>query len=119
MSWLARHAARYINQPGVTVRQCPPSRDLAPLAAAAPSLGSFLESMRALVPSLADMGLLAVPKRKVSPHRRGNRNSTKFIRFVPVAAQCSRCKRVFQQHQHPRKCEEEACPAFALRQMPK
>lgn len=65
MSWLARHAARYINQPGVTVRQCPPSRDLAPLAAAAPSLGSFLESMRALVPSLADMGLLAVPKRKV------------------------------------------------------
>lgn len=52
---------------------------------------------------------------QVTPHRRGNRSATKFIRFVPVVSQCSKCNRVFQQHQLPRKCDKDDCPAFNLR----
>lgn len=65
MSWLVRHSARFISQSGVAVQQCLSPQSLVPLTAAAPSLGSLLDSMRALVPSLADIGFLAVPKRKV------------------------------------------------------
>ena len=56
--------------------------------------------------------------RQVSPHRRGNRNATKFIRFIPVVAQCSKCERVFKQHEMPSKCEEDECPAFNMRPRP-
>lgn len=55
---------------------------------------------------------------QVSPHRKGKRSATKFIRFVPVVGQCSQCGRVFQPHAMPSKCEEEGCPAFNLRARP-
>ena len=55
---------------------------------------------------------------QVSPHRKGKRSATKFIRFVPVVAQCSKCQRVFEQHAMPSKCEEDECPAFNLRSRP-
>jgi Zn finger protein HypA/HybF involved in hydrogenase expression len=55
---------------------------------------------------------------QVSPHRKGKRSATKFIRFVPVVAQCSKCERVFEQHAMPSKCEEDECPAFNLRSRP-
>lgn len=60
----------------------------------------------------------APPPPQVTAHRRGNRNATKFIRFVPVVAQCSKCQKVFQQHSVPRKCAEEECPSFVLRARP-
>ena len=59
-----------------------------------------------------------MPDSQVSPHRKGKRSANKFIRFVPVVAQCSKCQRVFQQHSMPSKCEEEDCPAFTLRARP-
>ena len=55
---------------------------------------------------------------QVSPHRKGKRSATKFIRFVPVVSQCSQCGRVFAQQSLPSKCKEEACPAFRLRARP-
>lgn len=55
---------------------------------------------------------------QVSPHRKGKRSATKFIRFVPVVAQCSKCERVFQPHAMPSKCAEDDCPAFNLRPRP-
>ncbi|KDD76346.1 hypothetical protein H632_c259p1 [Helicosporidium sp. ATCC 50920] len=45
---------------------------------------------------------MAVPKRKVTPHRKGKRAATKYIRYVPVVSQCSKCERIFQQHSLPR-----------------
>lgn len=62
--------------------------------------------------------LMAVPKRKVTPHRKGNRSATKFIRFVPIVSQCSKCQKVFPQHAMPSKCDEEECPAFNVRRNP-
>lgn len=62
--------------------------------------------------------LLAAPKRKVTPSRKGNRSATKFVRFIPVVSQCSTCKRIFPQHAMPSKCEEEECPAFPIRKNP-
>lgn len=53
---------------------------------------------------------LAVPKKKVSRHRRGMRNAGKGLRRVPVVAQCSVCKKVMQQHVVPKKCAREDCP---------
>ena len=55
---------------------------------------------------------------QVSPHRKGKRSANKFIRFVPVVSQCSKCQRVFQQQAMPSKCEEDECPAFNLRACP-
>lgn len=65
-----------------------------------------------------DTLLMAVPKRKVTPHRKGNRSATKFIRFVPIVSQCSKCQKVFPQHAMPSKCDEEECPAFNVRRNP-
>eukprot|EP00890_Picochlorum_soloecismus_P005402 jgi/Picsp_1/5863/NSC_03222-R1_protein len=62
--------------------------------------------------------LMAVPKRKVTPHRKGNRSATKFIRFIPIVSQCSKCQKVFPQHAMPSKCEDEECPAFNVRKNP-
>ncbi|KAL4422708.1 hypothetical protein ABPG75_008905 [Micractinium tetrahymenae] len=87
--------------------------------AAAPAAALGWQRLAGLLPSsLADSQLLAAPKKKVSPHRRGNRNATKYIRFVPVVAQCSKCQRVFQQQSVPSKCDEDECPAFSLRARP-
>ena len=65
---------------------------------------------------------MRLPRRRhpaqVSPHRKGKRSATKFLRWVPVVSQCSKCSRVFQQHQTPSKCDEEGCPAFNLRARP-
>jgi len=65
-----------------------------------------------------DSMLMAVPKRKVTPHRKGNRSATKFIRFVPIVSQCSKCQKVFPQHAMPSKCDDEECPAFNVRRNP-
>jgi len=62
--------------------------------------------------------LMAVPKRKVTPHRKGNRSATKFIRFIPIVSQCSKCQKVFPQHAMPSKCDDEECPAFNVRRNP-
>lgn len=55
---------------------------------------------------------MAVPKRKVTPSRKGNRSATKFTRRVPVVSQCSKCSRVFPPHVMPSSCSEDECPAF-------
>ncbi len=68
--------------------------------------------------SLASSPTRLVIYLQVSPHRKGKRSANKFIRFVPVVAQCSKCQRVFQQHSLPSKCEQEECPAFTLRARP-
>ena len=59
--------------------------------------------------------LMAAPKRKTTPSRKGMRSSSKYIRFVPVVSQCSKCSRVFPPHSMPSKCEEDDCPAFPNR----
>lgn len=68
--------------------------------------------------TLSDSVWFAVPKRKVSPHRRGNRNANKHIRFVPVVSQCSKCEKIFEQHSMPSRCKHDDCPAFNLRAKP-
>ncbi|CAM6090064.1 unnamed protein product [Calypogeia fissa] len=44
------------------------------------------------------MQLMAVPKRKVSPSRRGKRNGPKALKPVPVVAQCKVCGRIKLPH---------------------
>jgi hypothetical protein len=46
-----------------------------------------------------------------------NAGSAPVTPAVPLAC-CSKCDRVFKQHQMPSKCEEEECPAFNLRKRP-
>ena len=58
---------------------------------------------------------MAAPKRKTTPSRKGMRSSSKYVKFVPVVSQCSKCSRVFPPHAMPSKCEEEECPAFPNR----
>ncbi|KAL3143505.1 hypothetical protein ABBQ38_002310 [Trebouxia sp. C0009 RCD-2024] len=52
---------------------------------------------------------LAVPKKKVSPHRRGMRNAGKHRKMVPVMSRCKECSKVFPIHQLAR-CNVENCP---------
>lgn len=56
--------------------------------------------------------LMAAPKKKTSPSRKGMRSASKFVEFIPVVSQCSKCARVFPPHTMPSKCEEHECPAF-------
>lgn len=56
--------------------------------------------------------LMAAPKRKTTPSRKGMRSSSKYVRFVPVVSECSKCSRIFPPHAMPSKCEEDECPAF-------
>lgn len=44
------------------------------------------------------MELMAVPKRKVSPHKRGIRNGPKALKPVPVIIRCKSCGRVKLPH---------------------
>ncbi|KAI3430432.1 hypothetical protein D9Q98_005027 [Chlorella vulgaris] len=88
-------------------------------SAAGVSLQRLAALWPALLPSpLSDSQWLAVPKHKVSRHRKGKRSANKYIRFVPVVAQCSKCERIFQQNSLPSKCDEDECPAFTLRARP-
>ncbi|XP_050237632.1 uncharacterized protein LOC126687215 [Mercurialis annua] len=44
------------------------------------------------------MELMAVPKRKVSPHKRGIRNGPKALKPTPVIVRCRSCGRVKLPH---------------------
>ncbi|XP_059317304.1 uncharacterized protein LOC132067917 [Lycium ferocissimum] len=44
------------------------------------------------------MDLMAVPKKKVSPHKRGIRNGPKALKPVPVIMRCTVCGRVKLPH---------------------
>ncbi|KAK7274665.1 hypothetical protein RIF29_15762 [Crotalaria pallida] len=44
------------------------------------------------------MELMAVPKKKVSPHKRGIRNGPKALKPIPVIVQCKSCGRVRLPH---------------------
>ncbi|KAG5608127.1 hypothetical protein H5410_019408 [Solanum commersonii] len=44
------------------------------------------------------MELMAVPKKKVSPHKRGIRNGPKALKPVPVIIRCKACGRVKLPH---------------------
>ncbi|XP_057948048.1 uncharacterized protein LOC131143762 [Malania oleifera] len=44
------------------------------------------------------MELMAVPKKKVSPHKRGIRNGPKALKPVPVIIRCKSCGRVKLPH---------------------
>ncbi|OWM63820.1 uncharacterized protein LOC116213452 [Punica granatum] len=44
------------------------------------------------------MELMAAPKRKVSPHRKGIRNGPKALKPVPVIIRCKSCGRVKLPH---------------------
>ncbi|KAJ4972485.1 hypothetical protein NE237_005659 [Protea cynaroides] len=53
------------------------------------------------VPSFSSGGcmeLMAVPKKKVSPHKRGIRNGPKALKPVPVIIRCKSCGRVKLPH---------------------
>lgn len=74
-----------------------------------------LAHFRSLIPSLNDTLAcwFAVPKRKHSPMRRGNRRAHKYITFVPTVSQCSKCSKVFMPHEMPSSCYKSDCPAFS------
>ncbi|XP_010274483.1 PREDICTED: uncharacterized protein LOC104609766 isoform X2 [Nelumbo nucifera] len=46
----------------------------------------------------ASMDLMAVPKKKVSPHKKGIRNGPKALKPVPVIIRCKSCGRVKLPH---------------------
>ncbi|KAK8952797.1 hypothetical protein KSP40_PGU003744 [Platanthera guangdongensis] len=46
----------------------------------------------------ASMELMAVPKKKISPHRRGIRNGPKALKPIPVIVRCLSCGRVKLPH---------------------
>ncbi|KAG6708577.1 hypothetical protein I3842_06G087800 [Carya illinoinensis] len=48
--------------------------------------------------SAGSMELMAVPKRKVSPHKRGIRNGPKALKPIPVIIRCKGCGRVKLPH---------------------
>mmetsp|Transcript_37082 Transcript_37082/g.66361 ORF Transcript_37082/g.66361 Transcript_37082/m.66361 type:complete len:136 (-) Transcript_37082:106-513(-) len=56
--------------------------------------------------------LMAVPKRKVTPARKGMRSTHKHWKAIPMVAQCSMCGRVMKQHEIPHKCGEAQCPSL-------
>lgn len=66
------------------------------------SLNNWLQSWQ-------ESSWLAVPKKKISPHRRGMRNAGKYQRYIPVVARCKQCSKAFPIHQLAR-CKAENCP---------
>ncbi|XP_020587655.1 uncharacterized protein LOC110029625 [Phalaenopsis equestris] len=62
------------------------------------------ESSSPAVPSVpgfsfgASMELMAVPKKKVSPHKKGLRNGPRALKPVPVIVRCKSCGRVKLPH---------------------
>ncbi|KAL4857367.1 hypothetical protein ACK3TF_002248 [Chlorella vulgaris] len=87
-----------------------------PTATSAAGVG--LQRLAALWPALLPSPLSDSQWLAVSRHRKGKRSANKYIRFVPVVAQCSKCERIFQQSSLPSKCDEDDCPAFTLRARP-
>ncbi|KAJ1405237.1 Zinc-binding ribosomal protein [Sesbania bispinosa] len=74
-----------------------------------PLAGSIDLGVRSLQPVLPEfsspsfsfggsMELMAVPKRKVSPHKRGIRNGPKALKPIPVIVLCKSCGRVRLPH---------------------
>ncbi len=43
---------------------------------------------------------MAVPKRKVTPSRKGKRTEGKQLRFAPFISRCATCSRIKQPHWH-------------------
>lgn len=93
-----------------------PAFVLARAAAAAPPRAAA--PLPSLADALAEALWLAVPKRKVTPSRKGNRSATKGVRLVGVVSRCSQCDRLFPPHAMPSRCEEPGCGAFNLRARP-
>ncbi|KAI0511444.1 uncharacterized protein LOC110111801 [Dendrobium catenatum] len=62
------------------------------------------ESSSTTVPSVprfsfgSSMELMAVPKKKVSPHKKGLRNGPRALKPVPVIVRCKSCGRVKLPH---------------------
>ena len=52
----------------------------------------------------AEMDLMAVPKRKVTPSRKGKRNQFKRIKFVGDAVRCRDCGKVKKPHVYCDQC---------------
>jgi large subunit ribosomal protein L32 len=61
-------------------------------------------------PPPPDALLMAVPKRKVTPSRKGKRTEGKQLRFAPFVSRCSTCARVKQPHWHCAHCTPGAAP---------
>ncbi|XP_071690833.1 uncharacterized protein [Rutidosis leptorrhynchoides] len=49
-------------------------------------------------PRIGSMELMAVPKKKTSPHKRGIRNGPKALKPIPVIIRCKACGRVKLPH---------------------
>ena len=70
----------------------------------------------AWLPPLApaeELLLMAVPKRKVTPSRKGIRSTGKHLRFQPVVSRCFTCGRVKQLHWHCPHCTGAPKPVAA------
>ncbi|XP_047180867.1 uncharacterized protein LOC124847422 [Vigna umbellata] len=80
-----------------TVPQCPPLSG---------SIDFGVQSPQPVLPEFSSpsfsfggsMELMAVPKRKVSPHKRGIRNGPKALKPIPVIVLCKGCGRVRLPH---------------------
>ncbi|XP_024388411.1 uncharacterized protein [Physcomitrium patens] len=59
---------------------------------------SGMELPEAVDDVVGDMELMAVPKRKVTPSRKGKRNGGKILKSVPVIAKCKVCGRIKLPH---------------------
>ena len=53
---------------------------------------------------IRDRDLMAVPKRKVTPSRKGKRNQFKRIKFVGDAVRCRDCGKVKKPHVYCDQC---------------
>ena len=75
------------------------ARSLSSFAAAPPPpplppLAHSFASALPLAPHASDALLMAVPKRKVTPSRKGKRTEGKHLRFAPMVSRCHVCNRV-------------------------
>ncbi|KAJ8627757.1 hypothetical protein MRB53_021064 [Persea americana] len=69
-----------------------------PVALVLPEFENTPKTVIPHLPSGASMELMAVPKKKVSPHKRGIRNGPKALKPVPVIVRCKSCGRVKLPH---------------------
>ncbi|KAJ3673382.1 hypothetical protein LUZ60_006756 [Juncus effusus] len=82
-----------------------PRPPLIPFAASIESPAIFSLDLPSETPSLprlpsseASMELMAVPKKKISKHKRGLRNGPKALKPVPVIVRCLACGKVKLPH---------------------
>jgi large subunit ribosomal protein L32 len=59
-----------------------------------PPLAHAFASALPLAPHAPDALLMAVPKRKTTPSRKGKRSEGKHLRFAPFVSRCHVCNRV-------------------------